>query len=100
MPLDNCGGLDQHHRIQAARPQPIEADPEQAVDSKKPGPTRSLSAENGQLMSKGENLQFQKDSATKPQRKQHQDGSKGAQHSSDGRRASYETLALSQSSAF
>ncbi len=50
MPLDDCGGLDQHHRIQAARPQPIEADPEQAVDSEKPGPTGSPPTENGQLM--------------------------------------------------
>ncbi len=63
MPLYDRGGLDQHHCVEAARPKVIEAGPEQAVDSEKPGPTGSLPAENGQLMAQGQNLKFQGDSA-------------------------------------
>jgi hypothetical protein len=50
VPLNNCGGPDQYHRVQTARLQPAEPDPEQAVDRKQPGPTRPLAAKNMQLM--------------------------------------------------
>ena len=60
MPLDHRCRLDQDHHLQTAGPQSVEPDPEQAVDREQPEPTGSLSAENGQLMSKGENLEFQK----------------------------------------
>src|SRR5713226_7234297 len=32
VPLDHRCGLDQHHRLQTARPQSVEPDPERAVD--------------------------------------------------------------------
>ena len=56
MPLDDGGWLDQHHRLQATRPQSIKPDPEQAVDREQPGPTRPLATKNAQLMAEGEVL--------------------------------------------
>ena len=64
MPLDDGGRLDQHHRVQTARPQSVEPDPEQAVDRKQSGPTRPLAAKNVQLMTEGEVLQFHNRPAT------------------------------------
>ena len=56
MPLNDGGGLDQHHRVQTARPYSVEPDPEQAVESEKPGPTRPLAAKNMQLTTKSDVL--------------------------------------------
>src|ERR1035437_2731364 len=56
VPLDDGGRLDQHHHLQTARPQSVEQDPEQAVESKQLGPTRPLAAKNVQLMTQGEVL--------------------------------------------
>ena len=56
MPLNDGGRLDQHHRIQTARLQAVEPDPEQAVDRKQPGPSRPLAAKNVQRMTEGEVL--------------------------------------------
>jgi hypothetical protein len=50
MPPDDCGGLDQHHCVEATRPQPVQADPDQAVDSEHPEPTGALAPENHDLM--------------------------------------------------
>jgi hypothetical protein len=56
VPLDDRGRLDQHHRVQASRPQSIEPNPEYLVDSKQSGPTRPLAAKNMQLMTESEVL--------------------------------------------
>jgi hypothetical protein len=56
VPLDHRGRLDQHHHFQTARPQSAEQDPEQAIESKQPEPTRPLAAKNMQLMTEGEVL--------------------------------------------
>jgi hypothetical protein len=48
VPLDDGGRLDQYHRVQTARPQSVEPDPEQAVDREQPGPTRPLATKNVQ----------------------------------------------------
>ncbi len=56
VPLDNGGRLDQHHRVQTARPYSVEPNPEQAVDRKQSGPTRPLAAKNVQLMTESEVL--------------------------------------------
>ena len=58
--LDGATGsplpADQNHRLQTARPQSVEPDPEQAVDRKQPGSTRPLATKNVQLMTEGEDL--------------------------------------------
>jgi hypothetical protein len=56
VPLDDGGGLDQHQRVQTARPYSVEPDPEQAVNREQPGPTRPLAVKNMQLMTEGEVL--------------------------------------------
>src|ERR1035437_4344910 len=56
VPLDDGGRLDQHHHLQTAWPQSVEQDPEQAVESKQPQPTRPLATKNVQLMTQGEVL--------------------------------------------
>jgi hypothetical protein len=56
VPLDHSCRLDQHHRLQTARPNSVEQDPEQAVESKQPEPTRPLEAKNVQLMTQREVL--------------------------------------------
>jgi hypothetical protein len=56
VPLDHRGRLDQHHHVEATRPEPVEPDPEQAVDCKQPRPTRPLATKNVQLMTDGEVL--------------------------------------------
>ena len=58
MPLNDGGGLDQHHRVHTARPYPVEPDPQQAVDRGQPEATRALAAKNMQLMTEGEIFQF------------------------------------------
>jgi hypothetical protein len=50
MPLDDRGRLHQDYCIQTARPQPIEANPEQAVDSGKTESAGAPSPENSHLM--------------------------------------------------
>src|ERR1700683_3048903 len=56
MPVDDGGRPDQHHRLQTARPQSVEQDPEQAVGREQPGPTRPLATKNAQLMTEGQIL--------------------------------------------
>jgi hypothetical protein len=56
VPLDHRCRLDQHHRVQTARPQSVEQDPEQAVDREQPEPTRPLAAKNVQLVTECEVL--------------------------------------------
>ncbi len=50
MPPDDRGGLDQHHCVEAARPQLVQADAEQGADSEQPEPTGALAAEKHHLM--------------------------------------------------
>jgi len=66
VPLDNGGRLDQHHRVQTARPQSVEPNPEQTVDRKQPGPTRPLAAKNMQLMTESEVFQFKNGPTAEP----------------------------------
>jgi hypothetical protein len=42
VPLDHRCRFDQHHRVQTARAQSVEQDPEQAIDREQPKPTRPL----------------------------------------------------------
>jgi hypothetical protein len=58
MPWDNGGRLDQNHRVQTARPQSMEPDPEHAIDSKESRPPGRCGAKNVQVMTESEVLQF------------------------------------------
>lgn len=67
MPLDHGCGLDQNHQLQAARPNPVEPNPQQAIAWTKLRSARPLPVENRQLMPEGEHLQFQGDPTPKPE---------------------------------
>jgi|ERR1700693_3345710 hypothetical protein len=54
--LDYRCWLDQDHRFQTAWPQSVEQDPEQAVESRQPEPTRPPAAKNVQLVTEREVL--------------------------------------------
>jgi len=56
VPLDHRRRLDQHHHFQTARPQSVEQNPEQALESKQMQPTRPLAAKNVKLMTEREVL--------------------------------------------
>ena len=67
MPLDHGCRLDQHHHLQAARPNPVEPGPQQAIASTKPRSAGPLPVENGQLMPESQDLQFQRGPTPKPE---------------------------------
>ena len=67
MPLDHGCGLDQDHQLQAAWPNPVEPNPQQAITWTKLRSARPLPVENRQLMPEGEHLQFQGGPTPKPE---------------------------------
>ncbi len=56
MPLDNSGRLDRDQHLQTARPQSVEKDLEQAIESKQTQPSRPMAAKNVQLTTQDEVL--------------------------------------------
>jgi hypothetical protein len=58
--------LNRHHQVQTARPQPVEPDPQQAVDGAEPETPGALPTKDIQLTVHGDYLQFQFRTATKP----------------------------------
>jgi hypothetical protein len=83
VPLDHRCRLDQQHHVEATRPEPVEPDPEQAVDSEQPGPTRPLTTKNMQLVTEGEVLQFQNRPTAESPRKNGDDGAHDLKHAGD-----------------
>ena len=100
VPLDDGGWLDQHHCVQAARPQSVKPDPEQPVDRKQPGPTRSLAAMNMQLVTEGEVLQFQNGPTAETASNSRDDGTRMSKHAQNTMAAEPETLDFSAFSEF
>jgi len=74
VPLDDGSRLDQHHRVQTARPQSVEPDLEQTVDRKQLRPTRPLAVKNKQLMTESEVFQFKNGPTAEPARDSGHDG--------------------------
>ena len=70
MPLDDRSRPDQDYGAQAARPEPIKPDPEEAIDREEPRTAAPLALENGQLMAQGDDLQLQGGEAAKPKAEQ------------------------------
>jgi hypothetical protein len=80
VPLDDCGWLDQHHRVQTARPQSAEPDPRQAVDRNQSRASRPLATKNSQLMRESKVLQFQDGSASESAGDNGEDGPRLIMH--------------------
>ncbi len=70
MPMNDSRRFDQNHRFETARPKAIEPDPEQAVAGAKTQPAWALASEHAELMAEGDDLQFQRGSATKAEGQQ------------------------------
>jgi hypothetical protein len=92
VPLNDGGRLDQHHRVQTARPQSVEQDPEQAVDREQPGPTWPLAAKNVQLVTEGEVLYFHNRPTTESAGEHRDDRSFELKHAGDIRAVILKTL--------
>ena len=56
--------------VEDLRPDPVKPHPEQPVDGEEPRPARALPAQDGQLMSQGDEFELQGDATTNPKREQ------------------------------
>jgi hypothetical protein len=65
MPMTDGRRLDQDHDLETARPEPVKPNPEQEVAGAKTQPAWALASEYTQLMAEGDDLRFQRGSATK-----------------------------------
>ena len=84
MPLDYGCGLDQYHGVQASRPNPVEPHPEQSICREQPKPPFVLAPEHAHLMSKGNELEFQRGSVTKAEGKRGNEGGQDRDHARNG----------------
>ena len=70
MPLDDGCRLDQHHGVEDLRPEPVKPRPQQPVGGEKPRAARVLPAQDGQLVSQGDEFELQGEATTNPEREQ------------------------------
>ena len=70
MPLDHCCRLDQHHDVQGLWPNPVKPHPEKTVRAEELGTAWAQTPQDRHLVSQGDEFQFQRGSATKPEREQ------------------------------
>src|ERR1019366_10051288 len=92
MPLNNGCRLDQHHGVQGLRPNPIQPHPEEPVCAEESKPTRTLTPQDGHLMSQGDELKLQRGAATKAEREQRSEGGKICDHADKGMAGEGKTL--------
>jgi hypothetical protein len=78
--LDHGHRLDQYHRVDDLRPNPVEPHPQQPVERRKLGPTGSLPAQDGQLMLKGNKLKFQQGATAKMEGEDQNNGAENRHH--------------------
>ena len=99
MPLDHGCRLDQHHGVEDLRPNPVKPHPEEPVGGEEPRSTWVLPPQDSHLMSKGNELEFQRGAASKAESEDGNDGGKNRDHARDGTavaRKSLVTLGLSE----
>ena len=92
MPLDDGCRFDEQHGVEDLRPDPVKPHPEQPVGGEEPRPTRVLPAQDGQLMSQGDEFEFQGEATTNPERKQGTEGGQKRGHADDGMAVAPKTL--------
>ena len=59
MPLDDGCRFDQHHGVEDLRPDSVKPHPEQLVGRGEPRLSGTLPAQDGHLMSQGDEFEFQ-----------------------------------------
>ena len=85
MPLDHGVRLDQHHDVQGLWPNPVKAHPEKTVGAEELGTAWALTPQDRHLVSKGDEFQFQRGAATKPETEQGDQSGKNRDHGEDGK---------------
>ena len=91
MPLDDGCRLDQHHGVEDLRPEPVKPRPQQPVGGEKPRAARVLPAQDGQLLSQGDEFELQGEAATNAEQEQRTEGGQKPEHAGDGMTASPKT---------
>ena len=87
MPLDHSCRLDQHHDVQGLWPNPVKPHPEKTVGAEKLRTAWALAPQDGHLVPKGDELKFQRSTATEAKSKQGNQGGKNENHAYDGKAA-------------
>ena len=67
MPVDHGCWFDQNHGVEDVRPDPVKPHPEQAVGGEEPRPAGVLPAQDGHLMSQGDEFELQRSAAAYPE---------------------------------
>ena len=70
MPVDHRRRFDQHHGVQCLRPNPVKPHPKKTVGAVEPRLAGTLPAQDGHLMSQGDEFELQRSSATKTEAEQ------------------------------
>ena len=84
MPLHHGYRLDQYHRVGDLRPDPVEPHPQEPIERRKLRPAGPLSAQHGQLMTHGHQLNFQRGAAAKTEGEEQNNGGENRPHDRDG----------------
>ena len=92
MPLDDGCRFDQHHGVEDLRPDPVKPYPEQPVGGEESRLSGTLPAQDGHLMSQGDEFELQGEATTNPEREQRTDSGQKRDHADDGMTASRKTL--------
>src|SRR5260370_35717665 len=91
--LQNHGcRLDQHHDVQGLRPNPVKPHPEKTVGAAKPRAARVLAPQDGHLVPKGDEFQFQRSAATKAKREEGNASRKKRNHANEGTAVTQQSL--------
>jgi hypothetical protein len=83
MPLDHGCGLDQHDGVQGLWPNAVKPHPEKPVSADKFRTSRALTPQDGQLVSKGDELKFERSTAAEAKREQGKQRGKNDNHADD-----------------
>ena len=94
MPVDHGCRLDQHHGVEDLRPESVKPHPEQPAGGEEPRLAGTLPAQDGHLMSQGEEFELQRGAAAQPEREQGTDRGQKCDHVDDGMAVVHETLHL------
>ena len=70
MPVDHRRRFDQHHGVEDLRPDPVKPNPEQPIGGEEPRLAGTLPAQDGHLMSQGDEFELQGEATTNPEREQ------------------------------
>ena len=84
MPGEHGCRFDQHHGVKDLRPDPVKPNPEQPVGGEELRLAGTLPAQDGHLMSHGDEFEFQREAITNPEREQGTESGQKRKHADDG----------------